>query len=219
MSRFCSSCGIEETENIVFKKRTSCCTPCYRIKQKRWNSRYYKENKNKIIENERKKYHQNREEINEKRRIKRRENKELYAEKRKKYYEKNKERKKQYAREYAKRPYVKEKIREARRRYYKSVNGKNAINNSIIKRKLDKEKVFEISQKDLKRVYKLNCINCGSKEITLDHIIPISRGGRHSIGNLQPLCRSCNASKGTMFMVEWKQELQRRRSLNVSFKN
>jgi hypothetical protein len=32
--------------------------------------------------------------------------------------------------------------------------------------------------------------------ITRDHIMAISRGGRNDIGNLQPLCYSCNSKKG-----------------------
>lgn len=44
------------------------------------------------------------------------------------------------------------------------------------------------------------CAHCGSTaDIEVDHIIPISRGGRHSIGNLQSLCRACNRSKRDQF--------------------
>ena len=32
---------------------------------------------------------------------------------------------------------------------------------------------------------------------TIDHVMPIQHGGDHSIDNLQVLCQSCNASKGT----------------------
>lgn len=42
------------------------------------------------------------------------------------------------------------------------------------------------------------CQHCGTTEqITIDHIIPITKGGTNHIDNLQPLCRSCNCKKGT----------------------
>ena len=65
--------------------------------------------------------------------------------------------------------------------------------------------ILFISKKDLKRLYRSTCFFCKSKNnIEADHIIPIARGGRHSVGNLMPLCRSCNASKSDKFIMEFK---------------
>ncbi|WP_339138303.1 MAG: HNH endonuclease [Candidatus Electrothrix sp. GW3-4] len=35
------------------------------------------------------------------------------------------------------------------------------------------------------------------KELTMDHIIPLSRGGRSTKGNLVPCCKTCNTAKKT----------------------
>lgn len=41
------------------------------------------------------------------------------------------------------------------------------------------------------------CRECGSADdLTIDHVIPKSRGGTHAEDNLQTLCRSCNSRKG-----------------------
>ena len=41
------------------------------------------------------------------------------------------------------------------------------------------------------------CKKCGEgRDLTLDHILPIARGGDDSLGNLQILCRICNSEKG-----------------------
>lgn len=48
------------------------------------------------------------------------------------------------------------------------------------------------------------CAYCGDRtELQKDHVVPISRGGRHAIGNILPACRPCNSSKGNRLLVEW----------------
>jgi 5-methylcytosine-specific restriction endonuclease McrA len=48
------------------------------------------------------------------------------------------------------------------------------------------------------------CIYCGSKEnITIEHLIPISKGGTHEVYNLFPACRKCNSSKHAQDWIEW----------------
>lgn len=41
------------------------------------------------------------------------------------------------------------------------------------------------------------CVNCGSRRhLTVDHVVPVSKGGTDDRANLQTLCRSCNSRKG-----------------------
>lgn len=40
------------------------------------------------------------------------------------------------------------------------------------------------------------CVCCGEGgKLTVDHIVPLSRGGANNIDNIQPLCLSCNSKK------------------------
>lgn len=64
-----------------------------------------------------------------------------------------------------------------------------------------------ILAKEVKKLYASSCFYCGTNDrIEADHIIPVSKGGRHSIGNLVPACRWCNASKGNRLLSDWKRE-------------
>lgn len=48
------------------------------------------------------------------------------------------------------------------------------------------------------------CQNCGDiEDLSIDHKLPVSRGGVSHEHNLQILCMSCNSSKGTKTMAEW----------------
>ncbi len=50
--------------------------------------------------------------------------------------------------------------------------------------------------KELCEKYNHICLRCKKKKpLTIDHVIPLSKGGSNSIDNIQPLCRSCNSSK------------------------
>lgn len=56
------------------------------------------------------------------------------------------------------------------------------------------------------------CYYCGLKfgfkNLTMDHIIPLSRGGRSTKDNLVPCCKECNTRKKTSLPIEWDEYLQ-----------
>lgn len=46
-----------------------------------------------------------------------------------------------------------------------------------------------------KSLYEFECRYCGSKGTSVDHIQPMSRGGEHSLKNIQMICATCNMMK------------------------
>lgn len=46
------------------------------------------------------------------------------------------------------------------------------------------------------------------KELTMDHVIPLARGGRSEKFNLVPCCKECNTKKKQMLPVEWDAYMQ-----------
>jgi 5-methylcytosine-specific restriction endonuclease McrA len=50
----------------------------------------------------------------------------------------------------------------------------------------------------MKLFFNNKCVKCNKDGVVVkDHIIPLYQGGSDSITNLQPLCQSCNTSKGS----------------------
>ena len=62
---------------------------------------------------------------------------------------------------------------------------------------------------ELCKQYAGRCLCCGGKlDLVADHVIPLFKGGRNSIDNIQPLCRVCNSQKHTL-TVDFREEANR----------
>lgn len=50
------------------------------------------------------------------------------------------------------------------------------------------------------------CVYCQKsfEKLTLDHVIPLDRGGAHDVSNAVAACGKCNSSKGSKLLSEWK---------------
>ena len=64
-----------------------------------------------------------------------------------------------------------------------------------------------------RRIGRAQCGYCGratsSRDLTMDHRVPLVRGGRSVRSNLVPACRTCNAAKKYLLPVEWAAYLAR----------
>ena len=65
-------------------------------------------------------------------------------------------------------------------------------------KKLTDQDIREIGNRDK------NCVYCNDKEnLTFDHIIPVSKGGKSELNNLVLACRNCNLSKNKSDVFQW----------------
>jgi 5-methylcytosine-specific restriction endonuclease McrA len=131
------------------------------------------------------------------------------SERMRQWVEENKESRRAYAREYHRRNPVetaaKSKAwREANRVYFqvRERNRKAA--------KLNNPGSVGVSERDwvrLCRRYDHSCAYCGQKPehtLQMDHVIPLSKGGRHAIGNVLPACGPCNLTKNAALLILWR---------------
>lgn len=48
----------------------------------------------------------------------------------------------------------------------------------------------------------------GSRALTMDHLVPLGRGGRSVRGNVVPACKDCNTRKKSLLPVEWSEYMK-----------
>ncbi len=46
------------------------------------------------------------------------------------------------------------------------------------------------------------------KELTMEHVVPIIRGGKSFKGNVVPACKECNSKKKYLLPIEWEEYLR-----------
>lgn len=101
-----------------------------------------------------------------------------------------------------------EKVREQKRASYSRRLPQIRIESLRLRARRQGADLFDISPRDLHRLFLRHsgkCAYCGDRTAdTVDHIVPMRRGGRHSIGNLAPCCEPCNSNKRQRFLVEWR---------------
>lgn len=56
------------------------------------------------------------------------------------------------------------------------------------------------------------CYYCGKKfrpaDLTMDHLIPLVRGGKSIHANVVPACKECNSKKKYLLPIEWEEYLR-----------
>lgn len=83
---------------------------------------------------------------------------------------------------------------------------------SVLKKERAKARTLRASQWWKRKRSTGICHYCNGqfppKELTMDHVIPIARGGRSEKFNLVPCCKNCNTQKRQMLPAEWNEYLE-----------
>ena len=83
------------------------------------------------------------------------------------------------------------------------------LDQADIKRERRRARELKETQWWKRRQAKGVCHYCGCKtppkDLTMDHIVPIARGGRSTKGNVVPACKTCNNRKKQLLPMEWEE--------------
>ena len=135
----------------------------------------------------------------------------------KEYRQKNAEEIREYMKDYMKNYQQKnaDKLRESVKKYQQTPKGRLAMkvrnhNRRLLTKNLSVSIIQQVYENNIKRFGTLTCYLC-NKSITfgqdsIEHTIPISKGGSNAIDNLNIAHRKCNFSKGKKTLEEYKQQ-------------
>lgn len=89
----------------------------------------------------------------------------------------------------------------------------STVTEAELGRERAKARALRGSQWWKRRIAAGRCHYCGgqvgSRGLTMDHIVPLIRGGRSGRGNVVPACKECNNRKKSLLPVEWEEYLRR----------
>lgn len=223
----CTKCGkqLPATTEYFHKKKNgkyglhAICKKCI----KEYNKQRFESNRDEILQKNREYNHSNKEKIKEHNKRYYNENKDKKKELSKKYREENKEKMREYYKNYY------ENNKERLQIYNKEYRIEHAVELSMKRKKYMKdnpEKIFNDRQKhrgynDINLIDEITkeqwqimleffdnkCAYSGEEltedNFSIDHIIPLSKGGSNSINNIVPCTRSVNLSKWNYDLEDW----------------
>ncbi len=89
----------------------------------------------------------------------------------------------------------------------------STVSDAEIKKEKQKARDLRKTQWWQRKCSEGSCYYCRAlvspKELTMDHIIPIIRGGKSTKGNVVPACKECNNKKKHSLPMEWEEYMNR----------
>lgn len=77
-----------------------------------------------------------------------------------------------------------------------------------VKREKNNARALRATQWWKRKCAKGRCYYCNkavpAKELTMDHIVPIAKGGKSTKSNVVPCCKTCNTEKKSHLLMDWQ---------------
>ena len=85
----------------------------------------------------------------------------------------------------------------------------DGVDEAVIRQERDKARKLRKSRWWQNKLAACTCYYCQGhfkpKELSMDHLQPLARGGRSTKGNLVPACKQCNNRKKNLLPYEWEE--------------
>ena len=83
-----------------------------------------------------------------------------------------------------------------------------------IQKEKEKARAMRQSRWWQQRLARGTCYYCGGRfspsQLTMDHVVPLIRGGKTTRGNVVTACKECNSKKKYLLPMEWEEYLKKR---------
>lgn len=184
----CGKCKLEKDENDFHKnkaKTDGCATECKDCK-KRLDIKYREENRDYYLNYLRSYREENKNELDAKKKVYISQNKEKHQTRIHKWYLKNQDS-------------IKARVSLYKKEHpeqYQMYNNRRAAS-----KKTDIVDIF--THQDIINKYGNKCFYCPGSFDHIDHYMPLSKGGMHTLENVRPSCVECNLTKSNKLPEEF----------------
>lgn len=93
--------------------------------------------------------------------------------------------------------------------YSNEFDGMSGVSEASIRRERDRARQCRKSRWWQQKIGRGECYYCGKTvkpaELTMDHLVPLARGGQSTRGNIVACCKECNSRKQAKLPIEMEE--------------